>query len=127
MGATHTYLWFLPPMQRVRPVNDVSSDMHSCNIGYNGMSAVAELPPAPEGARHQPVDEELLGFLLDQGKITIRQRDAFGRNQELTISLRDAADIFERAATDHRLYDDIDRDDVDHIRNELLPLFSFED
>ena len=71
--------------------------------------------------------EEFLDYLLSQGKITIEQRDAYGDHHELTISLRDAADLFEWAETDSDLYVGIDRDDVDYIREELLPLFKFGD
>ena len=71
--------------------------------------------------------EEFLDYLLDQGKITVEQRDAYGDSHELTISLKDAADFFEWAETDSDLYVGIDREDVDYIREELLPLFSFGD
>ena len=60
-----------------------------------------------------------------KGKITVEPRDAYGDNRELTISLRDTADLFEWAETDEDLYFGIDRDDLDYLRAELLSLFSF--
>ena len=71
--------------------------------------------------------EEFLDYLLSQGKITIEQRDAYGEDHELTISLKDAADIFELAATEEGLNVGIDSSDVDFIVDELLPLFKFGD
>ena len=65
--------------------------------------------------------------LLSQGKTTVEQRDAYGRDQELPLSLRDAADIFDWAGSDEGVYVGIDRKDVDYICDELLPLFSFGD
>ena len=71
--------------------------------------------------------EDFLSYLLSQGKITIEQHDAYGNSGELTISLRDAVDVLELAGTDKGLYAGIDPQDVDYIRDELLPLFSFGD
>ena len=75
--------------------------------------------------------EEFLDYLLDQGRITVQQRDEYGRTNSLTLSLRDvkdAADFFDWAySSDEGLYVGIDRDDVNYIRDELLPLFSFGD
>ena len=45
----------------------------------------------------------------------------------MTISLKDAGGIFEWAETNSDLYVGIDKDDVDFIREELLPLFKFGD
>lgn len=75
--------------------------------------------------------EEFLDYLLDQGRITVQQRDEYGRTNSLTLSLRDvrdAADFFDWAySSDEGLYVGIDREDVNYIRDELLPLFSFGD
>ncbi len=75
--------------------------------------------------------EEFLDYLLDQGRITVQQRDEYGRTNSLTLSLKDvkdAADFFDWAySSDEGLYVGIDRDDVNYIRDELLPLFSFGD
>ena len=48
-----------------------------------------DVPDAVDGI------EVTVVYLLDQGKITIEQRDAYGEDHELTISLKDAADIFD--------------------------------
>ncbi len=75
--------------------------------------------------------EEFLDYLLDQGRITVEQRDEYGRTNSLKLTLRDvedAAGFFDWvSSTDEGLYVGIDRDDVNYIRDELLPLFSFRD
>ena len=71
--------------------------------------------------------EEFLDYLLPQGKVTVAQHDAYGNSGELELSLKDADYYFEWAVTDKDLYVGIDRDDVEHIRNEILLLLSFDD
>ncbi len=71
--------------------------------------------------------EEFLDYLLSRGKITVQQRDAYGDSRELQLSLKDAADILDFPATDDDLFIGIEKDDLDYIRKELLPLFSLGD
>ena len=74
---------------------------------------------------------EFLDYLLSQGKITVEQRNEYGDTHRLKLSLedaREAADFFDWAySSDEGLYIGIDKEDVNYIRDELLPLFSFGD
>ena len=71
--------------------------------------------------------QEFLDYLLSRGKITVEQHDAYGDSRELELSLKDAPDLFDFAASDDGPFVGIDKNDVDYIRRELLPLFSFGD
>ena len=75
--------------------------------------------------------DELLDYLLSQGKITVDQRNEYGETNSLELSLKDvkdAADFFDWAySPDKGLSIGIDQDKLNYIRDELLPLFSFGD
>ena len=75
--------------------------------------------------------EEFLDYLLDQGKITVEQRNEYGETSSLELSLKDvkdAADFFDWAySSEEGLYIGIDQDNINNIRDKLLPLFSSRD
>lgn len=77
--------------------------------------------------------EELLEYLLRQGKITVEQKNRYGESQSLEISLESAADAmsffdWEYSSKDGEGFsiEGVDKESVDYIRKELLPLFSFD-
>ena len=67
---------------------------------------------------------ELLDYLLSQNKITVAQRDEYGRTGELELSLADMPDFFDWAiSSDEGIRVGIDEEGVDFIRDRVLPLF----
>ena len=72
--------------------------------------------------------EDLLEYLLRQGKITVEQKNSYGETQTLEISLESAADAltffdWEYSSKDGVSLEGVTEDDIDYIRRELLPLF----
>ena len=77
--------------------------------------------------------EDLLEYLLRQGKITVEQKNRYGESQSLEISLESAADAmsffdWEYSSKEGEGFsiEGVDKESVDYIRKELLPLFSFD-
>ena len=72
--------------------------------------------------------DELLDYLLDQGKITIEQRDAYGDSRSLEISLKDVADAADvidwRIDSDEGFYIGINEQSQNYLRDTILPLFT---
>ena len=67
---------------------------------------------------------ELLDYLLSQNKITVAQRDEYGRTGELELSLADTPDFFDWAiSSDEGVQVGINEEGIDYIRNNILPLF----
>ena len=76
--------------------------------------------------------EDFLDYLLREGRITLEQRSNYDVSQELLVSFEDAADameFFEWSTNDGISTESfgVDKESVDIIRKELLPLFSFGD
>ena len=78
--------------------------------------------------------EDFLDYLLSVGRISAERRDDYDLSQTLTISFEDAADAMEFFDWSDSTGDGfsseslgVDEVDVDYIRKELLPLFSFGD
>ena len=70
---------------------------------------------------------ELLDYLLSQNKITVAQRDEYGRTGELELSLADTPDFFDWAiSSDEGVQVGINEEGIDYIRNNILPLFGGE-
>ena len=70
---------------------------------------------------------ELLDYLLSQNKITVAQRDEYGRTGELELSLADTPDFFDWAiSSDEGIQVGINEEGIDYIRNNILPLFGGE-
>ena len=72
--------------------------------------------------------EDLLEYLLRQGKITVEQKNSYGETQTLEISLESAADAltffdWEYSSKDGVSIEGVAEEDIDYIRRELLPLF----
>ena len=72
--------------------------------------------------------EDLLEYLLRQGKITVEQKNSYGDTQSLEISLESAADAltffdWEYSSKDGVSIEGVAEEDIDYIRRELLPLF----
>ena len=72
--------------------------------------------------------EDLLEYLLRQGKITVEQKNSYGETQTLEISLESAADAltffdWEYSSNDGVSIEGVAEEDIDYIRRELLPLF----
>ena len=72
--------------------------------------------------------EDLLEYLLRQGKITVEQKNSYGDTQTLEISLESAADAltffdWEYSSKDGVSIEGVAEEDIDYIRRELLPLF----
>ena len=72
-------------------------------------------------------------YLLRQGKITVEQKNRYGETESLEISLESAADAmsffdWEYSSKDGEGFsiEGVDKEDIDYIRKELLPLFSFD-
>ena len=67
---------------------------------------------------------ELLDYLLSQNKITVAQRDEYGRTGELELALTDMPDFFDwTISSDEGIRVGIDEEGVDFIRDKVLPLF----
>ena len=78
--------------------------------------------------------EDFLDYLVSVGRISAERRDDYDLSQTLTISFEDAADAMEFFDWSDSTQDGfsseslgVDAADVDYIRKELLPLFSFGD
>ena len=76
--------------------------------------------------------EDFLDYLLRVGRITAEQRNDYDLSQELLVSFEDAADameFFEWSTNDGLSLESlgVDKESVDIIRRELIPLFSFGD
>ena len=76
--------------------------------------------------------EDFLDYLLRKGRITAEQHSDYIRSRELLVSFEDAADameFFEWSTNDGISTESfgVDKESVDLIRKELLPLFSFGD
>ena len=76
--------------------------------------------------------DDFLDYLLRQGRITLEQRSNYDVSQELLVSFEDAADameFFEWSTNDGVSLESlgVDKESVDIIRRELIPLFSFGD
>ena len=70
---------------------------------------------------------ELLDYLLSQNKITVAQRDEYGRTGELELSLAETPDFFDWAiSSDEGVQVGINEEGIDYIRNNILPLFGGE-
>ena len=77
--------------------------------------------------------EDLLEYLLRQGKITVEQKNRYGETESLEISLESAADAmsffdWEYSSKDGEGFsiEGVDKESIDYIRKELLPLFNFD-
>ena len=70
--------------------------------------------------------EEVLDYWLSQNKITVEQRDQYGRTGQLELSFKDGADLFDFAYSDGAFHAGIDEEGVSIIRDKLLPLFTGE-
>ena len=70
--------------------------------------------------------EEVLDYWLSQNKITVEQRDQYGRTGRLDLSFKDGADLFDFAYSDGAFHAGIDEEGVSTIRDKLLPLFTGE-
>ena len=68
--------------------------------------------------------EEVLDYWLSQNKITVEQRDQYGRTGQLELSFKDGADLFDFAYSDGAFHAGIDEEGVSIIRDKLLPLFT---
>ena len=67
---------------------------------------------------------ELLDYLLSQNKITVAQRDEYGRTGELELSLGDMPGFFDWAiSSDEGLQVGINEEGIEYIRDNILPLF----
>ena len=67
---------------------------------------------------------ELLDYLLSQNKITVAQRDEYGRTGELELALTGMPDFFDwTISSDEGIRVGIDEEGVDFIRDKVLPLF----
>ena len=63
---------------------------------------------------------ELLDYLLSQNKITVAQRDEYGRTGELELSLADTPDFFDWAiSSDAGIQVGINEEGIDYIRNNI--------
>ena len=76
--------------------------------------------------------DDFLDYLLRQGRITLEQRSNYDVSQELLVSFEDAADameFFEWSTNDGVSLESlgVDKESIDLIRRELIPLFSFGD
>ena len=70
--------------------------------------------------------EEVLDYWLSQNKITVEQRDQYGRTGQLELSFKDGADLFDFAYSDGAFHAGIDEEGASIIRDKLLPLFTGE-
>ena len=70
--------------------------------------------------------EEVLDYWLSQNKITVEQRDQYGRTGQLELSFKDGADLFDFAYSDGAFHAGIDEEGASIIRDKLLPLFTRE-
>ena len=70
--------------------------------------------------------EEVLDYWLSQNKITVEQRNQYGRTGQLELSFKDGADLFDFAYSDGAFHAGIDEEGVSIIRDKLLPLFTGE-
>ncbi len=69
--------------------------------------------------------EALLDYWLSENKITIEQRDEYGRAGQVEFSLKDGVDLFDfDYSSDVEFYTGMDREAQDVIINEILPLFA---
>ena len=67
---------------------------------------------------------ELLDYLLRRNKITVAQRDEYGRTGELELPLADTPGFFDWAiSSDEGVQVGINEEGIDYIRNNILPLF----
>ena len=76
--------------------------------------------------------DDFLDYLLRVGRITAEQRNDYDLSQELLVSFEDAADameFFEWSTNDGVSLESlgVDKESIDLIRRELIPLFSFGD
>ena len=80
--------------------------------------------------------EAFLDYLLSQGKITVAQRNAYGETQSLELSLKDVKDAAQFFDWTYSTTDGIELaidpeatgispEDINYIREELLPLLKF--
>ena len=70
---------------------------------------------------------ELLDYLLSQNKITVAQRDEYGRTGELELSLGDMPGFFDWAiSSDEGVQVGINEEGIEYIRENVLPLFGGE-
>ena len=70
--------------------------------------------------------EEVLDYWLSQNKITVEQRNQYGRTGQLELSFKDGANLFDFAYSDGAFHAGIDAEGVSIIRDKLLPLFTHE-
>ena len=87
-------------------------------VDGNGNATTVEL----EGVGAQ----ELLDYWLSENKITIEQKDEYGRTGQLEFSLKDGVDLFDfdYSSGDVEFYTGMDQEAQDMIINEILPLFA---
>ena len=70
---------------------------------------------------------ELLDYLLSRNKITVAQRDEYGRTGELELSLGDMPGFFDWAiSSDEGVEVGINEEGIEYIRENVLPLFGGE-
>ena len=70
--------------------------------------------------------EDVLDYWLSQNKITVEQRNQYGRTGQLELSFKDGADLFDFAYSDGAFHAGIDEEGASIIRDKLLPLFTGE-
>ena len=89
-------------------VSAVDDDGNTTTVNVEGVSA-----------------KELLDYWLSQNKITIEQKNQYGKTGEIQFSLKDGADLLDfDYSSDGGASIGLDKDVQNKIVNEILPLFS---
>ena len=64
-------------------------------------------------------------YWLSQNKITVEQRDQYGQTNQLELSFKDGADLFDFAySSDGGFSAGIDQEGIDIVRDKILPFFA---
>ena len=72
--------------------------------------------------------QELLDYWLSRNKITIEQKNQYGETGEIQFSLKDGVDLFDFASSSNSgSFIGIGKEEVDIIREKVLPFFTGDD